>query len=77
MSGQAELHLLKTRIQELEQDVRISLSRQEIKLHDRLYVAALAELVCMVADDAPGREYMQSACECAKRWADTAVKVKK
>jgi hypothetical protein len=77
MSNIAELHILKTRIQELEQDVRISLSRQEIKLHDRLYVAALAELVCLVADDAPGKEYMQSACDCAKRWADVAVKGKK
>lgn len=34
MSNIAELHILKTHIQELEQDVRISLSRQEIKLHD-------------------------------------------
>lgn len=55
MTAQAEMHLLKTRIQALEQDVRISLSKQEIKLHDRLYIAAIAELVCMVQDDAPGK----------------------
>lgn len=77
MTQQAELHLLKTRIRELEEDVRIQVSRQEIKLHDRLYIAALSELVVLLHDDAPGRDYMQTACDCARRWADAAIQAKK
>lgn len=57
MSNIAELHILKTHIQELEQDVRISLSRQEIKLHDtcasREQIAALKAQVEMTTREKP------------------------
>lgn len=62
---------------ELEQDVRIQMSRQEIKLHDRLYIAAVGQMAAYVDDDNAGDEYMRRMCECARKWADMAVKVKK
>lgn len=80
MSTQAELHLLNQRIALIEDkvsDIDAGIPRAELKLREKLIVASFQKMVLYVSQSPEHDEYMQSVCECAVRWADMMIKVKK